>query len=106
MLVTADRRIRLWLELRPYSPVLAPSDFHLFGLLKDALRGCRFASDMDVRVAVQKWLHDLQKPFYQEGIRKCLVRWTKCIAQGRDYQKINASVVHISLFNKVVKRKV
>jgi hypothetical protein len=27
----------------PYSPDLAPSDFHLFGPLKDALRGRRFA---------------------------------------------------------------
>jgi histone-lysine N-methyltransferase SETMAR len=29
----------------PYSPDLAPSDLHLFGALKDAIRGKRFGSD-------------------------------------------------------------
>jgi hypothetical protein len=28
-----------------HSPDLAPSDFHLFGALKDAIRGKRFGSD-------------------------------------------------------------
>ncbi|GFY51110.1 hypothetical protein TNIN_174911 [Trichonephila inaurata madagascariensis] len=38
----------------PYSPDLDPSDFNLFGLLNEALRGCRFDSDIDIRDAVQK----------------------------------------------------
>jgi histone-lysine N-methyltransferase SETMAR len=33
----------------PYSPDLAPSDYHLFGPLKEALRGRRFTSDRCVR---------------------------------------------------------
>jgi hypothetical protein len=32
----------------PYSPVLAPSDFHLFGALKDAISGKVFGSDDEV----------------------------------------------------------
>jgi histone-lysine N-methyltransferase SETMAR len=32
----------------PYRPDLAPSDFHLFGALKDAIRGKRFGSDDEV----------------------------------------------------------
>ena len=32
----------------PYSPDLAPSDFHFFGALKDAIRGKRFESDDEV----------------------------------------------------------
>ena len=31
-----------------YSPDLAPSNFHLFGALKDALRGRRFADDDEI----------------------------------------------------------
>jgi hypothetical protein len=39
----------------PYSPDLAPSDFHLFGALKDAIRGKRFGSDDEVIEEVKKW---------------------------------------------------
>ncbi|KDR07625.1 Histone-lysine N-methyltransferase SETMAR, partial [Zootermopsis nevadensis] len=40
----------------PYSPDLAPSDFHLFGPLKDAIRGTRFEDDESVIQAVRTWL--------------------------------------------------
>lgn len=29
----------------PYSPDLAPSDFHIYAALKDAIRGNRFGND-------------------------------------------------------------
>jgi len=40
----------------PYSPDLAPSDFHLFLHLKKFLGGERFDNDNDLKDAVQKWL--------------------------------------------------
>jgi len=40
----------------PYSPDLGPSDYHIFGPLKEALRGCRFTSDEEVKEAVHIWL--------------------------------------------------
>ena len=39
----------------PYSPDLAPSDCHLFGPLKEALRGRRFTSDQELKEAVHAW---------------------------------------------------
>ena len=39
-----------------YSPDLAPSDFHLFGPLKQAMRGQHFGSDDEVKTAVKCWL--------------------------------------------------
>jgi hypothetical protein len=39
----------------PYSPDLAPSDFHLFLSLKDALCGPHFEDDNSVIEAVRKW---------------------------------------------------
>jgi len=39
-----------------YSPDLAPSDYHIFSLLKEALRGRRFTSDEEVKEAVHTWL--------------------------------------------------
>jgi histone-lysine N-methyltransferase SETMAR len=45
----------------PYSPDLALSDFHLFGSLKNALRGTHFEDDKSVSEAVRKWLHRQDK---------------------------------------------
>ena len=67
-----------------YSPDLAPSDYHLFGPLKNALRGRRFSTDKEVREVVHKWLRDQPKTFL-EGIRKLVDRWTKCIEKEGDY---------------------
>ena len=52
----------------PYLPDLAPSDFHLFGPLKESLRGRHFSSDEEVRTAVRKWLKIQTVEFHNEGI--------------------------------------
>lgn len=73
------------LEHPAYSPNLAPSDYHLFGPLKDALRGRRFTSDEGVKKAVHEWLAAQPKTFFSEGIQKLVERWNKCIAKHGDY---------------------
>ena len=74
------------LEHSAYSSDLAPSDYHLFGPLKDALRGRRFTSDEEgVKKAVHEWLAAQPKTFFSEGIQKLLERWNKCIAKHVDY---------------------
>jgi len=51
----------------PYSPDLAPSDFHLFGPMKEHLRGHKFADDDEVMEAVQSWLKATPKSFFSRG---------------------------------------
>ena len=58
------------LQHPPYSPDLSPSDYHIFGPLKEALRGRRFASDEEVKEAVHTWLWEQPKSFFSAGIRK------------------------------------
>ncbi|XP_031351026.1 uncharacterized protein LOC116176548 [Photinus pyralis] len=53
----------------PYSPDLAPSDFHLFPKLKQALGGTRFRTGQELQDMVRTWL-DEQVPRYE----KCLNR--------------------------------
>ena len=48
----------------PYSPDLASSDFHLFALLKNALRGRRFSCVDDVKAAVHQWLRAQPKTLF------------------------------------------
>jgi len=73
------------LEHPAYSPDLTPSDYYLFGPLKDVLRGRRFTSDEGVKKAVHECLAAQPKTFFSEGIKKLLERWKKCIAKHRDY---------------------
>jgi hypothetical protein len=47
----------------PYSLDLTPSDYHLFGPLKETLRGCLFTSDQQVKETVQAWLAAQMKTF-------------------------------------------
>ena len=54
----------------PYSPELVPSDYHLFGPLKEHLGGKRFHNNEEVIQDVQEWLHRQPKYFFLSGIHK------------------------------------
>ena len=69
----------------PHSSDLAPSDFHLFGPMKEHLRGQKFADINEVMEVVQSWLKVKPKRFFLEGIHKLVDRWTKCVAKQGDY---------------------
>lgn len=73
------------LQHPPYSPDLAPSDFHLFGPMKKFLAGKRFETDVEVKSAVRRWLHSNQTDFYEQGILKLVTRWEKCVEKVGDY---------------------
>lgn len=73
------------LEHPPYSPDLAPSDFYLFGPLKEALRGRQFFTDEEVKDAVHEWLSSMPRSFFSEGVQKFVRRWTKCVERNGDY---------------------
>jgi len=69
----------------PYSPDLAPSDFHLFGPMKDGLRGHHFPSYDAVVRPVKQWATSAGADFYESGMQAPVHRWRKCIANGGDY---------------------
>jgi len=69
----------------PYSPDLAPSDFHLFRLMKDGLHGEHFPSYDAVVRAVKQWATSAGAGFYEHGMQALVHRWRKCIANGGDY---------------------
>ncbi|KAJ4451980.1 hypothetical protein ANN_03464 [Periplaneta americana] len=84
-------RVRFCGNHPPYSPDLAPSDFHLFGPLKKFLGGQRFGSDEEVKSVVRRWLYAQKVEFYERGVLKsdtmgeiCRETWFQCrrIAPG------------------------
>jgi histone-lysine N-methyltransferase SETMAR len=68
-----------------YSPDLAPSDYQLFGPLKDHLRGQHYEIDEAVQEAVRSWLRGAGMYSYCRGIFKILQRWQKCIDRDEDF---------------------
>jgi hypothetical protein len=59
----------------PYSPDLVPSVYHLFGSLKNHLRGKHYQTDEAVQEAVRSWLEGAGADFYRRDIFKMLQRW-------------------------------
>lgn len=69
----------------PYSPDLAPSDYHLFSNLKKFLRGRRFTSDEELKSCVEDWFSGLPAEFFETGLNALKKRWEKCIALQGEY---------------------
>jgi transposase len=71
----------------PYSPDLAPSDFHFFPHLKRDLKGTHFTSDDEVKRAVKSWIRQRTPEFFTDGMRKLVLHREKCIERQGDYVK-------------------
>lgn len=69
----------------PYSPDLAPSDFHLFLHLKTFLGAHKFNNDDQLKERVTTWLTTQAATFYEEGIQKLVPRYDKCLQNGGSY---------------------
>lgn len=65
--ITVEKLLEL-LPHPPYSPDLAPCDFHLFPNLKKWLGGQTFSTNSEVEVAVNEYFDSLDKTFFQNGI--------------------------------------
>ncbi|GFW41930.1 histone-lysine N-methyltransferase SETMAR [Trichonephila clavipes] len=69
----------------PYSPDLAPSDFHLFLHLKSFLAGKHFNNDKELKENVSNWLKTQAATFYEEGIEKLVPRYDTCLQNFGSY---------------------
>lgn len=75
-------------ELLPhpaYSPDLAPSDYHLFGPMKKSLRGHHFSCLTEVKRVLNRWVDTTPRSFFDDGLRKLVQRWKKCVDLKGDY---------------------
>jgi len=72
------------LDNPPYSPELAPSDFHLFLHLKKHLDGKMFDDDDEVQ-EVMTWSKGQVADFYDSWIQELVPRLNKCLDNDGDY---------------------
>jgi len=73
------------LDHPPYSPDLAPSDYHLFPGLKKQLKGHHFSSDAEVIAAAETWLDGQPSEMFLSGLQKLVQRTKKCIELRGEY---------------------
>ena len=67
----------------PCSLNMSPSEMHLFGALKDAVRSIKFDTDIDVICAVRTGLHEQDKAWYWLGIHTHVPCWHEAIEVDR-----------------------
>jgi len=82
----------------PCSPDLAPSDYHLFGPLKEHLVGKKFRYNEEVIQGVQECINWQPKGFVLSGIRKLPDRWLNCTVNQGDY--VEKKQFHFRRVNK------
>jgi len=73
------------LDHPPYSPDLAPLDYHLFPGLKKTIEGRHFSSDAEIIVATDTWFDGQPSEFFLSGLQKFEQRAKKCIELRGEY---------------------
>lgn len=69
----------------PYSPDLAPSDYHLFRSLSNNLREKIFDDQTDLVSYLDNFFLSQPKEFYRNGIHSLSARWQQVIESGGEY---------------------
>jgi len=65
--------------------VTVDTDYHLFGFVKDQLRGQRYKTTEAIQKAVRQCLRMAGTEFYRRGIFKLPECWKKCVQRSGDY---------------------
>jgi len=73
------------LEHPPYSPDLAPSDFHLFRSLEHFLRGKQFGNMDEMRNSLEEFFDSKPLMFYRRGIYQLPEKWQQVIDLDGEY---------------------
>ena len=69
----------------PYSPDLAPTDFHLFRSLSNAMRGVSFYSDAELRACLDEFFESKSNNSYRKSIENLVERWEKVVGTNGEY---------------------
>ena len=71
----------------PYSPDIAPSDYHLFRSLQNHLSNKIYENDDQLKNDLNLFFSQKSEKFFEEGIKKLVDRWTEVIENGGNYCK-------------------
>jgi len=74
-----------YLDHPPFSPDLAPSDYHLFPGLKKQLKGLHLSSDAKLIAVAETWLDGQRSEFFLSGLQNLEQRVKKCVELSGKY---------------------
>ena len=69
----------------PYSPDIAPPDYHFFQSIAHGLAEQHFISYEDAKNWVDSWISSKDEEFFNSGIRMLPEIWSKVVARDRQY---------------------
>ncbi|KAG5321150.1 MOS1T transposase, partial [Pseudoatta argentina] len=69
----------------PYSPDIAPSDFHLFRSMAHGLADRRFHSYEEAQKWIDSWIASKDMSFFRRGIHVLPERWEKVVESDGKY---------------------
>lgn len=69
----------------PYSPDIAPSDYHLFRSMAHGLADQHFRNREDAQKWIDSWIAAKPAEFWRDGIRQLPERWEKVVASDGQY---------------------
>ncbi|KAG5325792.1 MOS1T transposase, partial [Pseudoatta argentina] len=69
----------------PYSPNIAPSDFHLFRSMAHGLTDRRFHSYEEAQKWIDSWIASKDMSFFRHGIHVLPERWSKVVESDGKY---------------------
>ena len=87
-LMTRQKLLQLGWEVLihpPYSPDIAPSDFHWFRSLQNSVNGKNFHSLEDCKRYLEQFFAQKNKKFWIDGIMKLPEKWKKVVEQKCEY---------------------
>ncbi|KAK6767032.1 hypothetical protein RB195_026354 [Necator americanus] len=73
------------LQHPPYSPDLAPTDYHLFRSLSNQMRGVTFDNNEDLENWLNNFFESRPGGFWQNGINKLVERWEQVVNNDGEY---------------------
>jgi hypothetical protein len=71
----------------PYSPDLAPSNYHLFAKMKVWFTTQHFHTNEQLMDGANNWLHNLAAPLFDKGLQKLVSRYDKCLNVDGTYEE-------------------
>jgi len=69
----------------PYSPDIAPSDYHLFRSMTHGLSSQHFNSYEDIKKWIDSWIASKDESFFRHGIHLLPERWEKVVISDGQY---------------------
>ena len=85
---TCEKWLKLgWIPIRhpPYSPDLAPTDYHLFRSLSHHLREKKLDDENDAKMDIANFFGQKSQDFYERGILSLVEHWRQVIDSSGAY---------------------